>query len=147
MAEKENQEMLQDNDFKYVMMDTGSLYLGARFSFNELLEQEMLPFKMKAILTHYILKEADGDTTLESQFYYLEKGSFLYETFHQLRIRVKVNVQEEKKSLFGKSKYHYVEKILSLKELADMNLAKKKACGMIIREIIVSKLGLMTFSV
>ena len=41
----------------------------------------------------------------------------------------------------------YTEKILTLKELAEMNLARKKASGMIIREIIVSKLGLMTFSV
>ena len=36
---------------------------------------------------------------------------------------------------------------MSLDELTDCNLARKKASGMIIREIIISKLGLMTFSV
>ena len=46
-----------------------------------------------------------------------------------------------------KKKMVYTEKILTLKELTEMNLARKKASGMIIREIIVSKLGLMTFSV
>lgn len=145
---EENKEMVQnqDNDFKYVMLDVGNLYLGARFSFGELLEEEMVPFKMKAILTHYILKEADAETTLESQFYYMEKGTFLYDTFIQLRTKVKVNILTEKKSLFRGKKQVYEEKILSLKELAEMNLARKKAAGVIIREIVISKLGMMTFS-
>lgn len=137
----------QYEDFKYVIQDTGSIYLGARFSFEELMEQEMVPFKLKAILTHYILKEASPETTLESQFYYLEKGTFLYETFKQLKIRVKIQRQVERKTLFGKTKAEYKEEILSLQELAEMNLARKKACGVMVREIIISKLGMMTFSV
>lgn len=137
----------QYEEFKYVMQDTGNIYLGALFSFEELLEQEMVPFKLKAILTHYVLKEAAAETTLESQFYYLEQDTFLYEVFKQLKVRVKVQKQVEKKSLLGKTKIAYKEEILSLKELTEMNLARKKACGMLVREIIVSKLGMMTFSV
>ena len=147
MDERQRMEELQDTDFKYVMQDTGNIYIGARLTYAELMEQEMLPFKMKTIIQHYFLKETSLETTLESEFYYLEKGRFLYETFKQLRIKVKVNVLTEKKSLFGKKKMVYTEKILTLKELTEMNLARKKASGMIIREIIVSKLGLMTFSV
>ena len=145
MKIKENDT--QYEDFKYVLQDTGNIYLGAQFSYEELLEQEMVPFKLKAILTHYILKEAAPDTTLESQFYYLTGDSFLYETFKQLKIRVKVQMQVEKKTLLGKRKNEYREEILSLKELIEVNLARKKACGMLIREIIISKLGMMTFSV
>lgn len=140
-------EELQDNDFKYVMLDVGNIYLGARFTFAELLNQDMTPFKLKTIICKYILKETTDDTALESQFYYLEKGTFLYEIFDQLKIRVKVYVQVEKKSLFGKVSYKYQEQVLHLKELTEINLAKKKAAGMIIREVIISKLGLMTFSV
>lgn len=147
MDERQRMEELQDTDFKYVMQDTGNIYIGARLTYAELMDQEMLPFKMKTIIQHYFLKETSLETTLESEFYYLEKSSFLYETFAQLRIKVKVNVLTEKKSLFGKKKMVYTEKILTLKELTEMNLARKKASGMIIREIIVSKLGLMTFSV
>lgn len=138
---------LQDNDFKYVMMDAGNIYLGARFSYEELLSQEMVPFKLKTILNRYILKEANPETTLESEFYYMEKDTFLYDTFSQLKVKVKVNVRVEKKSLLGKTSWQYGEKILKLKELTEINLAKKKASGMIVREIIISKLGLMTFSV
>lgn len=137
----------QYEDFKYVLQDTGNIYLGARFSYEELMEHEMVPFKLKAILTHYILKEASPDTTLESQFYYLAGNTFLYETFKQLKIRVKIQRQVEKKTLLGKMKTEYKEEILSLQELVEMNLARKKACGMLIREIVISKLGMMTFSV
>lgn len=144
---KINRNVTQYEDFKYVIQDTGSIYLGARFSFEELMEQEMVPFKLKAILTHYILKEASPETTLESQFYYLEKDTFLYETFKQLKIRVKIQRQVARKTLFGKTKAEYKEEILSLQELAEMNLARKKACGVMVREIIISKLGMMTFSV
>ena len=144
---EEKTTQLQDNDFKYVMIDTGNVYLGARFTFGELMGQELVPFKLKTIIRRYLLPETTEDTSLESQFYYLEKDTVLFETFKQLRIRVKVNVQEEKKTLFGKKVFQYREKILSLNELTDTNLARKKATGMIIREIIISKLGLMTFSV
>lgn len=139
--------LTQYEDFKYVMQDVSSLYLGAKFTYEELLKQENVPFKLKAVLNHYVLKEASAETTLESQFYYLEQGSFLYETYRQLKIRVKIQLQQQKKGLFGKSRLTYQEKILSLKELTEMNLARKKASGVIIQEIIISKLGLMTFSV
>ncbi len=143
----QNMQNTHDDDFKYVMMDTGSIYLGAKCTFGELMEHEMVPFKLKAIMTHYVFKEADADTSLESQFYYMEPGTFLYDTFVQLRTKLKVNILAEKKNLFGKTKMQYTEKIYSLKEFADMNLARKKASGVIVSEIIISKLGMMTFSV
>jgi len=43
--------------------------------------------------------------------------------------------------------FWYKDKIYTLKELAGLNLARKKQAGIIIREIIFSKLGLMTFTV
>lgn len=137
----------QYEDFKYVLQDTGSVSIGAKFTYVELMAHEMVPFKLKAIMEHYIYKEADPDTTLESQFYYLEAGGFLYEVFQQLKVKVKIQQQEEVKTLFGKKKLVYKEKLLTLKELTEINLARKKASGMIIREIVISKLGLMTFSV
>lgn len=146
MAE-EKKETIQDNDFKYVMIDTGNLYLGAKFTYKELLEQEMLPFKMKVIISQYLLKETDRETTLESQLYYLEKGNLLYETLIQLKVKVKVTMPVEKKSLTGKPKSRYIEEIFPLAQLADMNPAGKKAAGIMIQEMIIPKLALMSFCV
>lgn len=138
----------QYEDFKYVIQDVGNLYLGAGFSYEELLVHEMVPFKLKAIISQYILKEADPETTLESQFYYMEENTFLYEVFGQLKARIKVQIQVEKKGAFGgRGKVEYKERTFTLQELAGMNLAKKKGAGMLVREIIFSKFGIMSFSI
>ena len=47
----------------------------------------------------------------------------------------------------GRNKVGYKEKILSLQELAGMNLAKKKGAVILVREIIFSKFGIMTFNI
>ena len=36
MDEKQRVEELQDTDFKYVMQDTGNIYIGARLTYAEL---------------------------------------------------------------------------------------------------------------
>lgn len=138
---------MEDNDFKYILQDSGNIYIGARYSYEELLNLETVPFKLKTIMHRYLLTENDKETTLESLFYYMEEESMVYQTYDQLRVKIKVTMQREKKSLFGKNKISYGEKTLSLKELVNMNLARKKGQGLLIREIIFSKLGLMTFSV
>lgn len=137
----------QNNDFKYFMQDTGSIYLGAKFSYTEILEQEMVSFKYKSIIEHYIMKDTDPETTLESQLYYMTPDQFSYKTYMQLKARIKVSMLMPKKSLFGEMKTVYQNHVFKLDELVNMNLAKKKQCGMVIQELVLSKLALMAFSV
>lgn len=137
----------QDNDFKYYMQDMGNLYLGACYNYTELLGHEMLPFKVKSIIEHYILKDTQADTTLESQFYYMTDEQFSYKTYLQLKAKVKICLLAEKKPLFGQRKVAYQNKTVPLDELVRMNLAQKKKCGVKIQEIILSKLAVMSFSV
>ncbi len=137
----------QDNDFKYYMQDIGSLYLGARYSYEELMAHEMIPFKFKSIIEHYITKDTQLDTTLESQFYYMTDDLFSYRTYLQLKAKVKISLLVEKKPFFGDKKAVYRTQVLSLDEFVRMNLAQKKKCGVIIQEITISKLALMSFSV
>lgn len=133
--------------YKYVMQDTSSLYIGAKFSYEELTECEQLPFKMRTVVAQYLLKEQDPETTLESAIYYLEKDSFVFKVLEQLKTRVKVQELVLKKGLFGKESSQYVEKKYKLNELAEINLAKKKGAGMVVTEVIISKLALMSFTV
>jgi len=133
--------------YKHVLLDTSSLYIGARFSYEELLQNESLSFKMKAIISQYILKNESPETTVESQLYYLSRDSFVYEVLKQLKTRVKVQVIDEKKSKPEKDRIVFKEKTYSLDELIDINLAKKKGMGLLINEIIISKFALMAFNV
>lgn len=137
----------ENRDFKYFMQDTSFVYLGAKLSYAEILQDEMVNFKFKSIVEHYILKDTDPETTLESQFYYMTREQFSYKTYEQLKAKVKVSMLTEKKNLFGKVKTGYVTKLFRLSELVDMNLAQKKAKGLMIQELALSKLALMSFSV
>ena len=110
----------QNNDYKYFMQDTGSVYLGAKFSYAEILEQEMVNFKYKSIIEHYILKDTDPETTLESQLYYMTPDQFSYKTYMQLKARVKVCVLVQKKRILGGEKTVYGSKVMKLDELVRM---------------------------
>ena len=137
----------ENRDYKYFMQDTGSIYLGAKLSYAGILQDEMVNFKYKSIVEHYIFKDTDPETTLESHLYYMTKEQFSYRTYEQLKAKVKVNILEEKKTFFGRKKTGYTTKLIPLAAFADMNLAQKKAQGVVIQELALSKLALMSFSV
>ena len=137
----------QYEDFKYFMQDVNALYIGAYYNYGELMENEMVPFKLKSIIEHYIMKDTQADTTLESQFYYMTGEEFSYRTYTQLKAKVKVWMFVESKSLFGKEKVAYKNKIIPLSQFVQMNLAQKKKYGVKVQEIILSKLAMMAFSV
>jgi len=93
------------------------------------------------------LKDVEQDTTLESHFYYMTPDTFSYKTYQELKIKIKVSIPQQKKTFTGKVQTVYKDKVYTLKEFVEINLAKKKQMGIIVREIVFSKLGLMTFTV
>ena len=129
------------------MQDTGSLYVGAKYTYQEILEDEMVTFKFKSIVEHYIMKDTDPETTLESQLYYMTPEQFSYKTYTQLKARVKVSLLVEKRGLLGRGGVKYENKVMKLDEFTGMNLAQKKKSGIVVQELILSKLSLMAFSV
>ena len=68
---------MENRDFKYVLQDVSKVYIGAKFTYQEMMEEEAVPFKLKAILSHYILKEVAGDTTPENHIFYQGYRYFL----------------------------------------------------------------------
>ncbi len=130
-------------DYKYSMQDTGRLYVGSKYTMGELLEAEDILFKFRMIVERYILPESDPEDTLETHLYYLEKGKFLVQTYRHMKARVKVNIIEEKRSLFGKRKKEYVTRNLTIDELVQMPPDEKERKGLVIQELSVSKLALM----
>ena len=133
--------------YKYVMNDMGSIYLGAKFSYQELLDNPDLNFKLRSVISHYVLKYSDKENTLESEFYYLNKDNGLYDVFNELKVKVKVLENKEKKNLFGKTSTVNTERVLQLKELTEIDTDTKKGEGMVICEVIISKLALMSFTI
>lgn len=132
-------------DKKYSMQDTGTFYIGTKYTLNEIVEEENITFKFRLIVERYILPEADLEDTLESHLYYMEPRSFLVKIYKQLKAKVKVNVLEEKKSLLGKVTKTYTTKVMGVEELVEIPVREKEAMGMVIQELSVSKLAMMAF--
>ncbi len=130
-------------DYKYSLQDTGRIYVGCKYTFAELLDEEEIPFKLRLVMEKYVLEKADREDTLETHLYYLAPDSFLVKLYEQMKARVKVNVIEEKAGLFGGSKKQYVTRQLSVGQLAAIDPAQKEKQGLVIQELSVSKLALM----
>ena len=133
--------IVNEDDFKYMMQDVSRYYLGARLSYAEILKDEMAPFKFKTILEIYILKELDEKTTLESHLYHIEEDSFEARVYKQLKARIRVS------QLKKGSTDRYAEKLYTINELAGMSVEEKEKAGIIVRELVISKLALFAFSV
>ena len=131
-------------DYKYSMQDTSRLYVGAKYTFRELLDEDEITFKFRMIMERYILPEADLEDTLETHLYYLAPESFLVKIYKQMKARVKVNVIKKKKPLFGAAKKQYVTRQLSVEELAKVPPGAKEQQGYVIQELSVSKLALLS---
>lgn len=137
--------MMENKDYKYTMVDYSNIYLGAKLSYREVIEHPDVNFKVKAIIERYFLRDLDADTTLESHFYYMAPEEFAAKTYVQLKVKVKFNILEEKKGIFGKRKKVYTTKILPIHKFIDINLANKKANGVVIQEIVFPKITLLSF--
>ena len=129
-------------DFKYSMQDVSRVYVGCKYTFEELLDDEDLLFKFRLVVERYILPESDPEDTLESHLYYLRPESFTVKLYRRLKARVKVSVIEERKSLFGKPKKQYVSKMIGIDELVNIPPGQKERQGMVVQELSVSKLAL-----
>lgn len=132
-------------DYKYCMQDVSSLYIGSKYTFSELLEAETIPFKFQLLVKRYILPEADLEDTLESHLYYLDGQSFLVKIYGQLKARAKVNLIQTKKGLGGKEKKAYTTKLLPVEQLAKLSVEEKEQMGLVVQELVLSKLALMGF--
>ena len=134
-------------DFKYVMLDTAFMYLGAKYSYGEIVTNEDVPFKFRAMVERYILPETDAETTLESHFYYMEGKDFACRTYRQMKIKVKVSRMVEKKGFLGlgKAQKVYKTEIIPLDKFVAMSKEEKERNNILIQEIVVNKMAMMMF--
>lgn len=145
-------------DFKYSMQDTNRIYVGCKYTFRELLDQEEVLFKFRMLMERYVLPEADLEDTLETHLYYLSPQSFLVKIYRQMKARIRVSVIEEKRGLLGRApggaggrkegspeggRKRYVTRQFTIEELAAMPPEEKERQGLVVQELSVSKLALL----
>lgn len=127
------------------MQDVTTLYVGPKYTFDELLEDEEIPFKFRLLADRYLLPESHREDTLETHLYYLDGKSFLVKIYRQLKAKVRINLLEDQKGRDGSVKKTYITRTITVEELASYTFEEKEALGMVIQELSVSKLALMVF--
>lgn len=132
------------SDYKYIMQDVSTIYLGAKYTYEELTEENDIPFKVKSLVNRYIKPELEGENlTLESHFYYMEPKGFAFQTYLQMKTMVKISIIEEKRGFGGKIKKVYNTRTMKLKDFVNISPSEKEKQGIMIQEISLSKLALM----
>ncbi len=135
---------MENRDYKYIMQDVSTIYLGARYTYEELTNEEEMPFKIKSLVNRYIKQELNGENlSLESHFFYMEPQGFAYQTYLQMKTKVKISILEEKKGFGGKVKKVYTTQTMKLQDFVKIPPAEKEKQGIMIQEISLSKLALM----
>ena len=130
-------------DYKYCMQDTGNLYVGAKYTINEIAENEDILFKFRKVCVESLKNGSDGDDSIETILYYMQPGDFRVQVLKQMRAKVRVNIIKEK-SFFGKNKKEYVTEFMSIPNLVSMTKEEKESVGLVIQELRVNKLALLT---
>ena len=116
---------MADQDFKYVIQDLTNIYLGARGTYEEILEDENVPHKLKEVIARIILTP----------------DSASFKAYKKMKARFKMSVWEpadgKKRKKAGYVNREYpVEEIVASKELH----GKKDTT--VVEEVHISKLGL-----
>lgn len=137
-----------NNDFRYVMQDMTNLYLGARYTYEELMNVDEVPFKLKTIFSHYMLKEIAGNTTLENHLFFMKKTDESYLIYKQMKTRFKLNVFRE--DGHGKGKPGYVQKEYRIEEIVEGNesaFLHENMNTIFVEEMHITKLGLLAVGI
>ena len=132
-------------DFKYIMQDTMKVYLGASYSYDELMKDEHTPFKLKAIIQQYMRKDVAGDITLAQHVMQLKEESLSYMAYHQLKVKIKVTLLGSKQGKKGQKENEC--KLMPLDAFMEYMKTYPADGDFFIEEVCVSKLSLMGFSI
>jgi hypothetical protein len=135
----------QYEDFKYVLQDTYSVYLGAQYTIEELIENEDIPIKLRIIIERYLYDEDTKNWTLETYFNQMQDKSLYYKVYKQLKTKLRVSFREDEKNGRHKDNPPYQTKTLSIEELMKISPEEKRRKEMSIQEVSVSKLAMMSF--
>ncbi|MDR0949297.1 MAG: hypothetical protein LBM69_07265 [Lachnospiraceae bacterium] len=137
--------MKKYEDYKYIMQDTHTIFIGANYSAQELIEDEEVPFKVRLIFEKYLYTEDTKDQTLADYFYGCKDKTLLYRVYKQLKTKIRISYKQNKVTLSRKLQTTYENKLIPLEELMKISDEDKIAQELTIQEIAISKLAMLSF--
>ena len=142
MAEYKN-----NDDFKYIIQDMNTIYIGKELSYAEMMDRADVPFKFKAIISAYFAKETDLSRKLMEHLLEVSTDNFSYRIFEQLKLTVRIFYPVKKKGISGRQKEKWVHKAYPFREFCAVQREAVKSGTVQIEDIAISKLALMMISI
>jgi len=96
---------MAERDYKHVVQDATNVYIGGKLSYAEMMELDEIPFKLKTILSQYILKEVAADTTIENHIFYITPEDMSYMIYKRLKAGFSLYVFDEEKGGYKNREY------------------------------------------
>lgn len=128
--------------YRYVIDQMTSIEIGARWTYEELIENVEVSHKFRQICRSVFEAEVDGSTTIESHLYYLDRTSRSYEIYKKLKTKVTCMIPDTKKKPKEDGTPYYRQEVFQVDDLVKVPPETKERMGVIIQEIQVSKMGL-----
>lgn len=126
------------------MHDLTNLYIGAKHTYNELLILEEVPFKLKTLISRFMLREVDGNTKIEDHIFYLKETDMSYQIYKEMKAKFRLNVWKDEKD--GVKKPGYKSTTYRIVDIVGNEELMRKKDITIVEEVHITKLGLMGVS-
>ncbi|MCR4643048.1 MAG: hypothetical protein K5697_13605 [Lachnospiraceae bacterium] len=126
---------MNEDDYKFVLQDLRETCIGARYSYEELMGAERVPFKFQTIIERLILPVADASQTLGGHMLAITPKDPCYRIYDSLKAAVRYFVPKPDGGFKEKK-----AKLSAFVKSTDRELE-----GMLIQEVIISNLALMGF--
>lgn len=136
--------LIMSEDFKYILQDSMKIYIGASQSYQELLQSDQSPFKLKAVIMQYMKKDVSETMTLAEHVCSLEENSLSHLALKQLKTKIKFTIIDGKTNRIGKKGND--NRVLSLDDFHEFIIKVPDYEKYFVEEISISKLSLMGFS-
>ncbi len=137
--------MYNNKDYKHFVQDFSNLYIGGRNTYQEIMDNDNVPFKLKTIIAHYLLKEVDGDTSLENHVFFIEKDSLSYLVYKKMRAKFLLNVFYEDGHGKDKPGYHIDE--FTIDQILEREDLRANMGSIFLTEVRIKKLSLLGVSI
>lgn len=132
--------MNNENDYKYVLEDFSTVFIGANHTYEEMMVHETAPLKYKEVVARVFVKEVSPELTIAEHLKQMKEEDKAYFIYHQLKIKIKL-IQPKKN---GKG-YESIQ--VKFEEFMEQYQQKAAMEECFIEEIIIKKLHLVSFAV
>lgn len=132
--------------FEYVMHDVSHVYIGGKLSYKDLMNHDDVPFKLRVIIAHYMLKEVAEDTTISDHLFFIEKNSLSYLAYKQMKARFKLSVWCEPDGKKRK-KAGYESRLYTMDEVLEDEELRRNRDITVVEELAFKKFALAAVSV